>query len=452
MKKQIVIGIMLICQQLMAQTPNRPESIIYDSAHQRYLISNVEDGNTGSILAYDPETELYSYFNQAHTQGPKGLAIYENVLYVSDKGFVNGFNLDNGQRVFHKEVGTLWINDMVVDTSGFLYVGERDQEIVYKIDTRNGHVEEWIVGNLEEINGMWMDIENNRIVACFTRANSPIMEFDLATSQVSTIVETNYSGCDGIAVDNCGNYYFSSHGSNAIFCFDKNFSQPPEVFADGFLGPADIYFNQETQFLCIPEINNDRIIFIDVFQTCFAPKLKYPENNQEMVSTISLNLSWEPVFRVSYYRFEMAYDSDFTELVIVDGIGDPEYVVENLATNTRYYWRVTAYSQNQHTDYSETWTFVTEQASSDEKEALISTINLFPNPASNQITISWNKHAPIAIRVISTSGQLVHQFFPDSVSVQASAELQLCGLSPGNYYVMFIMPDHHIISKKIILM
>ena len=111
----LTVLLLVACVYVNGQTPNRPESIIYDSVHQRYLISNFADGVNGSIITYDPVEDVYNFFNQEDTEGPKGLAIYQNTLYVSDRGFVNGFNLDNGQRVFNVQVGTAWINDLAVD-------------------------------------------------------------------------------------------------------------------------------------------------------------------------------------------------------------------------------------------------------------------------------------------------------------------------------------------------
>ncbi|MEA1875222.1 MAG: SMP-30/gluconolactonase/LRE family protein [Bacteroidota bacterium] len=432
--------------------PNTPESIIYDSSHQRYLISNHADGQNGSIIAYDPAEDKYSYFNQAHTEGPKGLAIFEDVLYVSDRGFVNGFDLETGQRVFHVNVSDFWINDLAVDTSGFLYLGDRNKEIIYKIDTRNGNVEEWVSGNLEEINGLVVDIENNRIVACFSRTNSPIMEFDLASGAASTILETNYSVCDGITTDNCGNFYVACHVSRAIIKFDKDFSQAPEVYLDNLTTPGDIFFNPETHVLCIPELETDRILFVDVFQTCFPPILNYPEDKQEEVSSKSPCFSWNEVYKASYYRFEIATDHDFINMLVVDGTENPEYTVDNLQTNTTYYWRVSAYTQNEHTVYSETRSFKTELTSSAKHKNYSPSIKLFPNPGSGEITVSWERSAPIAIRVISQTGQLVHQQIPASSSASTYTKLQLKHLLAGTYYLVLVMHDMHRVLKKIVIL
>ncbi|MBT3751176.1 MAG: T9SS type A sorting domain-containing protein [Bacteroidetes bacterium] len=442
MKKLILIALLLPGYvHLVGQTPSRPESIIYDSAHERYLISNFSDGATGSIIAYDPFEDVYSYFNQEHTQGPKGLAIYQNTLYVSDRGFVNGFNLETGQRVFNKQIGSAWINDLAVDAQGILYLGERNLEIIYKINPLTGQVEEWITGDLEEVNGLWVDEAQNRLVVCFSRANSPIKAFDLETAEATTLAETNFSVCDGIAVDNCGTYYFSTHGSSAIFCFDQNFSDPPSIFLEDLVTPADIYFNPELEVLCIPEIDNNRILFIDIFQTCQKPLLTLPEDAQSEIYYENISFSWEPIPRAGYYRFELAEDPGFERLLIAEGVGTPEFMLESLDNNTTYYWRVSAYSENQHTEYSDIRSFETSGSSLVGNVESQEQYKLFPNPAGESVTLHWIHGAPKSLKLFNSTGQLAYEFKASSPQVCLKHVIPLQGLSSGSYYCVVIQSD-----------
>lgn len=452
MKKLTIILVLLSAFTfLFGQSLNRPESIIYDAAHGRYLISNYGNGNNGSILAYDPIEDVYSNFNTAHSIGPKGLAIFENTLYVSESGFINGFNLDTGQRTFNKQVATAWINDLTVDEQGNLYTGESNTGKIYKINTNNGQVEEWISGGLEDINGLLVDQENNRLLAVFYKLNSPIMAFDLETAEATTLTETSYSNFDGITVDNCGKYYVSSQSSRMVFSFDESFSNPPVVAIEGLLKPADIFFNKDMDVLCIPEIDDNQIVFVPIFRTCQAPLLIEPENNKTAVTGTNTPFSWEPIRDVDYYRFELAEDSAFSKIVIVDGTGSPEFIVESLEPSTKYYWRVNAYKQNQHTEYSETWSFTTESSSRIELRELKDQCQLFPNPATESISLCWGDKAPELLQLYTSTGQKVLEFNSFSQTSSSSQSICLEGLSPGSYFCVVTMQDSKLWVKNLIV-
>ncbi len=58
--------------------------------------------------------------------------------------------------------------------------------------------------------GLWYDTANKRLLVCNTIAKSSIYAVDIATDEVSSLVKTNYSHLDGIAVDEKGNIYCTS--------------------------------------------------------------------------------------------------------------------------------------------------------------------------------------------------------------------------------------------------
>ena len=125
MKRTIIIGILIFCGSLI--TPCRsqnllalPESIIYDSLHYRYLISNCQ---TGDIIQVDSNGNQ-SYFAQG-VHAIQGLEIVGNVVYVGCDSLIRGFNLETGAMVMNVHVtGVSNLNDVTADTSGNLYTGD----------------------------------------------------------------------------------------------------------------------------------------------------------------------------------------------------------------------------------------------------------------------------------------------------------------------------------------
>ncbi|MBT4399922.1 MAG: T9SS type A sorting domain-containing protein [Bacteroidetes bacterium] len=447
----LLIGILVWNIGLSGQTLNRPESIIYDGAHNRYLISNYGNGQNGSILAYDPFEDVYSNFNTAHSVGPKGLAIYNNVLYVSESGFINGFDLDSKQRVFNKEVGTFWINDLTVDEDGNLYTGESNTGVIYKVSTTTGQVEQWATGGLEDVNGLLVDQPNNRLLAVFYKHHSPIMAFDLETAEASTLAETIYSSFDGITVDNCGKYYISSQASQKVFGFDQDFLNPPTIVVEDLLKPADIFFNKEMEVLCIPEIDDNQIVFVDVFKTCQSPMLLFPEDSQTVVSLDEVLFSWEPILNVDYYRFELATDPEFNGMLVVDGTGVPEFLIEFLSPSTNYFWRVRAYKNNQPTDYSNVWSFTTGSTSRINNNESKNEFKIFPNPARESINLSWGDEVPVLLQVYNSTGQKVFEFSQFNQSIYSNQRIQLDDLKPGIYHCSVKMQNCKPRTRRMII-
>ena len=98
----LTIGFLLISFVGLAQNLlNHPESVVYDSAYQRYLVSNWEDGN---IVAID-NTGQQQLFNDT-LQHVAGLHINNDVLYAcSYQGIlagIVGFDLFTSDIVFYK--------------------------------------------------------------------------------------------------------------------------------------------------------------------------------------------------------------------------------------------------------------------------------------------------------------------------------------------------------------
>ena len=443
--KNFIFSLTAIISGVLAfgQAPDRPESIIWDDGHSRYLISNHGNGNNGSIISYYPQRDSFAWFNQQETTGPKGLAIYNNVLYVSDNGFVNGFDLDSRHRVFYKKVGNNMINDLVVDKAGFLYLGHRDESRIYKINTENSQITEWVsTEDIYEINGLYIDSINNRLIACFTRQDSPIMAFDLETGKQTVLMETSYSILDGIARDNCGYYYISCHGKQAILKFDPDFMNPPEVFLDGYQGPADIFFNSKSQQLCIPEIEGSDIVFEELFQSCLAPEQVFPADGEEGTACTSLCLRWKQVFRADYYRLEVSSDPGFNNLVVIDGTPDTSYLIGSLETSTEYFWRISAYWKNQHTDYSPVFTFITESSSSVFNPQTQTRFRLFPNPASEILNLEWQESPPEWLCIYSIGGQLLLRRKLDLDQTSQSLSIPL-DIIPGSYLLTISGRNFH---------
>ena len=91
--------------------------------------------------------------------------------------------------------------------------------------------------------------------------------------------------------------------------------------------------------------------------TPHVPNLKYPEDNSNIV-TSSIGLIWHRTLYAMKYEFQLASDSEFSNLVSTDtNVTDTTINVSNLSIDTEYFWRVRASNNTGTGEWSDTWKF-----------------------------------------------------------------------------------------------
>ncbi|MCD4683191.1 MAG: FG-GAP-like repeat-containing protein [Bacteroidales bacterium] len=260
-----------------------PESVVYDSEYNRYLISNC--GN-GSIVQIDSLGQQ-SYFNTDLTVSV-GMHIVGDTLFVSsDEGEytgVVGFLLSTGEIVFYVDiVEKQLLNDITSDLTGNLYVTDSDANRIYKVNINDLTYSTFVSAGLGWPNGIMYDMANNRLlVLSCSLPNRPLLAVNMEDSTVSTVVNTGTNANDGITADNYGNTYFASWSNGKVYRYDESFTNPPEVVSSGHSGPADIFFNKLNNILAVPNTNSNSVDFIPITFT------NQKEINQEDVKIIRL--------------------------------------------------------------------------------------------------------------------------------------------------------------------
>ena len=237
-----------------------PESVVYDSIYDRYLVSNWQ---TGHIVAIDNQGNQ-SYFVQ-NQYCKNGLHIAGNTVYAAgiDRG-IKGFDLTDTSLVMHVMIdGMVNLNDITSDTSGNLYVTDVYGSKIYKIRLSDQSYSVFADDGINYPNGIYFDARHNRLLLVSFRGNSPIQAIDLEDSTVTTIVNTGRHNLDGITEDNSGNIYFSSWTTTSIYMYDSLFSHPPELFYSNAGGPADIFFDRINNIMAVPVMNYNMVEFLD---------------------------------------------------------------------------------------------------------------------------------------------------------------------------------------------
>jgi hypothetical protein len=234
------------------QSYNGPESVVYDSANNRYFISN---NGANQVLARGASGTL-SIFTSNIASGPHGLEIVGNTLYACDGAYMKGFDLTTAAVVMNLNIGATFLNGICTDGTNYLYATDFTAKKIFKIDIASQTYTTFVTGLVKSPNGIIYDGANNRIVWVTWGSNAPIMQALLSDSSVSQVSATALGNCDGIVRDGSGNYYVSAWNTQSIYRFDNLFSAAPVAVVTGLSSPADIYYNLTDDSLVSPNAGN----------------------------------------------------------------------------------------------------------------------------------------------------------------------------------------------------
>ncbi len=238
---------------------DNPESVIYDSARDRYFVTNV---GSGKIIELRPGIDTTEYY--IASPHVLGMVIVGDTLYVTSQTKILGFDLTTDTQVLY--IPITWasdLNDITADTSGHLYMTDSYGQMVFKYNMAD-QTSSIIASGFYWPNGILFDAVENRLFVCSFGGGAPIRSISLDGSSVSILINTPFSNLDGLTEDNNGNIYVSSWGSEAVYRYDREFADPPILISDGHSGPADIFFDKVNNILAVPNFNSNTVDFIDM--------------------------------------------------------------------------------------------------------------------------------------------------------------------------------------------
>ncbi|MCX6165081.1 MAG: T9SS type A sorting domain-containing protein [Ignavibacteriae bacterium] len=261
--------IIIICANSFAQNLlSSPECVSFDASRNRYLVSCYQSGNIVQIDSNGVQSYLLTGFGHVMSNVIKG-----NIFYFSTITSVKGYDISvtPPQQVMNVSIpGSIQLDGMVTDTSGYLYVADFDysgsNDRIFKINLTTYSWSTFVpsgqgLGSPQDIE---YDKENNRLIVANWFNNCPIQAVSLIDSTVTNILPNSIGNFDGVARDTSGNYYFTSWTTNKAYKYDKNFTISPVVVASGLNGPANVSYNPRGNLLIIPNFNTNSLVYIQL--------------------------------------------------------------------------------------------------------------------------------------------------------------------------------------------
>ena len=256
-----VLSLPVFAQNLLEQ----PESVVYDLAENRYLVSNYESGN---IVQID-SNEVQSYYStQFAGHGLVGMHILGDKLYVSvnagPQAGVAELDLATGDliRLYNISYNGL-LNDITSDANGYVYVTDYWDSKLFKIYPEENIYTMFASSNLNYPNGICYDPVGNRLLVCSnTGPGIPILSVSVEDSSVVILTPSGLDGMDGITMDSENNIYVSEWTNNTVCRYNYALTSGPIVVSSGHNAPADIYFDQHNSILCVPNFYENTVDFV----------------------------------------------------------------------------------------------------------------------------------------------------------------------------------------------
>jgi sugar lactone lactonase YvrE len=257
-----------------------PESVLYDEARDRYLVSNVNGrpvdvDNNGYISDLSPDGKVTNARwieggkKKVTLNAPKGMAIVKDVLYVADLDTVRMFDIKTGAPKGEVKLeGATFANDVAAAEDGKIYVSDSGLKMEGSDFKPTGTDAVWVIekgkakplaksADLKGPNGLLVD-GKTVLVAPF--GASEVYRLD-EKGQRSEGAKLPKGGLDGL-VKVGDTFFVSSWEAQTVFKGKLGGSFEPVL--QSLEAPADIGFDKKRSRILVPRFMGNAVEVYDV--------------------------------------------------------------------------------------------------------------------------------------------------------------------------------------------
>jgi DNA-binding beta-propeller fold protein YncE len=278
--------------KLWETLPNlkNPESVAYAPKQNVLFVSNVngkpdqKDQNgfiskvslsNGSIIDLNWVTGL---------DAPKGIAISNDgsKLYVSDITNLVEIDIASGKIIKRFNApGSTFLNDVVSDNQGNIYVSDTGTNIIYKLDAALGNstsssLQVWLHSpQLNGPNGLHIDNNENKLVVVslgpLTKIGGGIEVIDIKNKTISSLGKAGttspFGGLDGIESDFSNtHYYVTDNPAGKVYIVKADGTGYGTLIELHTPGTADLGFLPNQSTIIIPLMQDNKLVAYKLVQ------------------------------------------------------------------------------------------------------------------------------------------------------------------------------------------
>lgn len=238
------------------------ESAVYDAKNNiiyASLIGDNEDGD-GSIATIDIDGKLIDKAFISNLNDPKGIAITDDKLFVSDINELVEADLKTGQIIKkYSHEGLQFLNDVAIDSAGNVFVSDTGTSKIYQLDT-DGNFSLWLADeDLDRPNGLLVQ-DNTMFVASWGSQpqGGRVSKIDMTTKSIDTVT-TIIGNLDGIRPYDDDHLIISDWNSGNIHLVDAD-GHTQQVLQVG-QSVGDIAYIKNKKLLLLPMNKQSRLLF-----------------------------------------------------------------------------------------------------------------------------------------------------------------------------------------------
>lgn len=267
-----------------------PESVVYAPEQNVLFVSNMngkptEKDQNGFISKISPSNGNITELNWVTgLDAPKGLTISNNNsrLYVSDITDLVEIDIDNGKIMKRFNApGSAFLNDVVLDNQGNIYVSDTITNTIYKLDGNNNNnnnnnnkntssLQAWLQSpQLSGPNGLHVDNTKNKLIVAslgaLTKPGAGIKVVDLKTKTITTLgkegTTSPFGGLDGIESDTTDtHYYVTDNPAGKVYIVNANGTGYGTLIDLHTQGAADLGFIPSQSTIIIPLMKDNKLV------------------------------------------------------------------------------------------------------------------------------------------------------------------------------------------------
>jgi sugar lactone lactonase YvrE len=261
-----------------------PESVIYGPKQNVLFVSNVngkpdQKDQNGFISKVSPSNGSIIELNWiTRLNAPKGMAISNdnNRLYVSDITDVVEIDIASGQIINRFNApGSAFLNDVVSDNQGNIYVSDTGINTIYKLDTNTkdrystSSLQVWLQNPLlNGPNGLHIDNNKNRLIVAslgdLSKPGAGIEVVDLKNKTISTLgkegTTSPFGGLDGIVSDATEtHYYITDNPAGKVYVVNADGTGYVTLTDLHTKGAADLGSIPDQSMIIIPLMQDNKL-------------------------------------------------------------------------------------------------------------------------------------------------------------------------------------------------
>src|SRR4051794_7775971 len=261
-----------------------PESVAYASKQNILFVSNIngepdKKDQKGFISKVSPSNGSIIELNWiTGLNAPKGIAISNNnsKLYVSDITDLVEIDIANGKIIKRFNApGSVFLNDVVSDNQGNIYVSDTITNTIYRIDTNvkdnnTPSLQAWLQSpQLNGPNGLHVDNNKYRLIVAslgdMSKPGAGIKVVDLKNKTISSLgkegTTSPFGGLDGIESDATKtHYYVTDNHAGKVYTVNADGTGYGTLIDLHTQGAADLGFIPSQSTIIIPLMQDNKLV------------------------------------------------------------------------------------------------------------------------------------------------------------------------------------------------